>query len=70
MKNSNVGGTICREVLFNGDTYQNEEVVVTIDGSNFMDYLYGATTDWNGVANYDGCSFLTVKPEVPTTPAE
>ena len=70
VKSSNVGGMICREVLFNGDTYQNEEVEVTIDGSNFMDYLYGATTDWTGVTAYDGCSFLTVKPEVPTTPAQ
>ena len=68
--NSNIGGTICKEVKFNGDTFQDEEFVVTIDESNFMDYIYGTTTDWTGVTNYDGCSFLTVKPEVPTTPAQ
>ena len=70
VSNSNIGGTLCKEVKFNGDTFQDEEFVVTIDGSNFMDYIYGSTTDWTGVTNYDGCSFLTVKPEVPTTPAE
>ena len=62
--NCKIGGTLCKEIKFNGDTFQDEELVVTIDESNFMDYIYGTTTDWAGSTTYDGCSFLSVKPTI------
>ena len=34
----------------------------TIKSSNFYKYLYGGTTDWTGVDNYDNCTLLTEKP--------
>ena len=37
---------------------------VELSDTNFFDYMYGGTTDWTGVENYDGCSFLSVVPEV------
>ena len=64
VKNGKVGGSICKEKKFNGDTFQDEEVVVTIDESNFMNCIYGTTTDWAGSTTYDGCSFLSVKPTI------
>ena len=38
------------------------DVVLTAD--NFYNYIYGTPTDWTDVANYDGCSFLSVVPEI------
>ena len=37
---------------------------VELSDTNFFDYMYGGTTDWTSVENYDGCSFLSVVPEV------
>ena len=34
-----------------------------LDESNYMNYIYGAPTDWIGVENYDGCTHLSAKPE-------
>ena len=62
VSNSKAGGTICTEKKYDADAYADVEVVVTLDESNFMGYIYGTTTDWTGVENYDGCSFLSVKP--------
>ena len=63
-KNCAVGGTICKERKFDADAYDEVDVVVTLDESNFMDYIYGTTTDWTGVADYDGCSVLTSAPKL------
>ena len=40
------------------------ETEVVLDATNWMNYIYGSTTDWSGTDNYDGCSFLSVVPEV------
>ena len=62
VSNGKAGGTICTEKKYDADAYADVDVVVTLDESNFMGYIYGITTDWTGVENYDGCSFLSVKP--------
>ena len=60
-----LGGTITTEMttLENsaGETV-TEPKVVTIDESNFFDYIYGGETAWQDEWNYDGCSALEVKP--------
>ena len=33
--------------------------------SNFFNYIYGGTTDWTGVENYDGCQLLNSAEEIP-----
>jgi hypothetical protein len=33
-----------------------------VTAENYYDYIYGTVVDWTGVDNYDGCSFLSVKP--------
>ena len=35
------------------------------NGDNFMDYIYGGSTDWTGTTNYDNCTYFDVKPELP-----
>ena len=35
---------------------------IPITNENFYNYIYGGTTDWSGVENYDGCSLLTAEP--------
>ena len=35
---------------------------VTLTSSNFHRFIYGGTTDWTGVVEYDGCTFLAEKP--------
>jgi hypothetical protein len=37
---------------------------IEITADNFYNYIYGGTTDWTGVENYDGCSFLSVAPTI------
>jgi hypothetical protein len=46
-----------------GDQVVVDEII-TLDGSNYYDYIYGGTTDWTGNANYDGCTFLSVVPTI------
>ena len=40
------------------------ETEVVLNADNWMNYIYGSATDWTGTDNYDGCSFLSVVPEV------
>ena len=60
-----LGGTITTEMVTHenssGETV-TEPKVVTIDESNFFDYIYGGETAWQDEWNYDGCSVLTAKP--------
>ncbi len=35
---------------------------IELNDTNYLTYIYGGTTDWTGVENYDGCSWLSVKP--------
>jgi hypothetical protein len=67
--NCKIGGTICTKSSMgeaedgSGDQVVVDEII-TLDGSNYYDYIYGGTTDWTGNANYDGCTFLSVVPTI------
>ena len=37
---------------------------ITLDEGNYFNYIYGATVTWAEGSNYDGCSFLSVKPTI------
>ena len=58
--NCKVGGI----VLGDYDTEDEAYKEINIDNSNFFNYIYGGTTDWSGVDNYDGCSALAAKPTI------
>ena len=52
-----------------GVTYDEEEdvtIITKITSSNFYKYIYGKTTDWTGVENYDGNTLLSASPIAPT----
>ena len=64
--NVKVGGKITYSLIgedADGNPTSTETEVV-LNADNWMNYIYGSTTDWTGVENYDGCSFLSVVPEV------
>ena len=56
--NCKVGGTAYGDYDEADEFYKK----IPIDGDNFYRYIYGGTTDWSDVSNYDGCSVLTAKP--------
>jgi hypothetical protein len=58
VKNSKIGGRIFGAFSQMDQTYEKKPITA----SNFYDYIFGGTTDWSGVENYDGCSFLETKP--------
>ena len=65
-KNCKLGGTIAftsKETEDSMGETQVVPIVETITEENYFNYIYGGTTDWSGVENYDGCEFLSVKPE-------
>jgi hypothetical protein len=37
--------------------------VEELTAENFHNYIYGGETVWPAGSDYDGCSFLSVKPE-------
>jgi hypothetical protein len=60
-KNCKVGGEM--------KVYDEEEedyITTPITESNFYNYIYGSgkDTNWTGTDNYDGCTFLSVKPTI------
>jgi hypothetical protein len=65
-KNCKVGGTI--KAITTGENSQGEITTeqreIAITESNFHEHIYAGTTDWSGVTDYDGCSFLSVKPTI------
>ncbi len=58
--NAKVGGSYAVELDPADETFK----VVTLTGENYFNYLYstGTTTDWGTSTNYDGCTFLSEKP--------
>ena len=61
-----VGGKITYSIIgedADGNPTSTETEVV-LNADNWMNYIYGSETDWSGTNNYDGCSFLSVVPEV------
>ena len=65
--NCKLGGRIAVATSSTEDADGNSVSVIdwnVISADNFYNYIYGGTTDWTGVDAYDGCSFLSVAPEV------
>ena len=65
--NANVGGTICVKKEYNNDTYQDEDVIITLVSSNYMDYIYKLSSkpDWASLNNnYDGCKVISSAAEI------
>ena len=56
--NCKIGGTAYGDYDEADEFYKK----IPIEGGNFHNYIYGGTTDWSDVSNYDGCSVLTAKP--------
>jgi hypothetical protein len=64
--NAKVGGSIAlvmadKENADGSVTYAPK--VEELTAENFHNYIYGGETVWADGSNYDGCSFLSVKPE-------
>ena len=70
-KDCKVGGKITHTVLMDGDASDPDPVETTvtdtIDGTNYYKFIYSTAID-EATATADGCSFLSVKPTLPTTP--
>lgn len=65
-KNCKIGGTITTIEIGedgNGDPI-NKVVTSPIDETNWMNYIYGTLPAWEDGTDYDGCSFLSVKPTI------
>jgi hypothetical protein len=60
VKDCQVGGTLQGEYDTEYEVYEE----IKINASNIYNYIYGGKTDWTGVANYDGNTFLETKPTV------
>ena len=58
--NCKLGGTAYGDYDDEDEFYKK----IPIDKDNFYNYIYGGTTDWTGVDNYDGCSTLASKPTI------
>ena len=64
--NCKVGGTICttsEEKETTDGNVSKVPVVVEISAENFHEHIYAGTTAWEST-DYDGCSFLSVKPTI------
>ena len=57
VSNCKVGGT-----AFEFDEEDQSIEPLKLTANNFHRFIYGGNTDWNGVVEYDGCSFLATKP--------
>jgi hypothetical protein len=61
-----IGGKICttsEEKETTDGSVSKVPVVVEITAENFHEHIYAGTTAWEGT-DYDGCSFLSVKPTI------
>ena len=59
--NCAVGGSIVGAY----DTEDEAYKTITLDGSNYYNYVFGGdTTDWGDSTDYDGCTLLTASPLV------
>ena len=65
-KSCKVGGAFIENVI-GEDADGNSTTIETemkLDATNWMDYIYGSIPTWEEGTDYDGCSFLTVKPTI------
>ena len=59
--NCKIGGNLLGEY----NAADEEYFKTPLTASNYFEHIYGGVTDWTGVENYDGCTFLTSKPTIP-----
>ena len=65
-KSCKIGGAFIENVT-GEDADGNSTTIETemkLDATNWMDYIYGTIPTWEEGTDYDGCSFLTVKPTI------
>ena len=63
VENCQLGGArVVIEIDEEDETKKEKMTPLTAD--NYFNYIYGGTTDWTGVENYDGCTFLTAMPSI------
>ena len=59
--NCKFGGNLV-EVTVDDEDESQKEKLTPLTSENFFDHIFGGTTDWTGVENYDGCTLLTASP--------
>ena len=67
VSNTKLGGRIATttETHENGDGDKEDIPVWTsLSDSNFHEYIYSVVPNWTGITNYDGCSYISVKPTI------
>ena len=62
-KNCKIGGNVS-VIEFDPEDETKKEKLTPITADNYFDYIFGGTTDWTGVENYDGCTYLETKPTI------
>ena len=62
-KNCKIGGNVAVIEIDPADETK-KEILTPITADNFYNYIFGGTTDWTGVENYDGCTYLETKPTI------
>ena len=58
-KNCELGGKLLGAWDDEDQVYEETK----LNSSNYYNYIYGGTTDWTGVTDYDGCTLLSAKPQ-------
>ena len=61
--NCQVGGAFVR-IEYDAADEIDKEVTTPLTSNDYFNYIYGGTTDWTNVENYDGCTFLESKPSI------
>ena len=59
--NCKFGGNLV-EIEVDEEDESQKEKLTPLTSENFFDHIFGGTTDWTGVENYDGCTLLTASP--------
>ena len=62
-KNCKIGGNVS-VIEIDTEDETKKEILTPITADNFYNYIFGGTTDWTGVENYDGCTYLETKPTI------
>ena len=65
--NCKIGGMV---YMYDNET--EDYTLSTMNSNTFYHHIYGsgADTDWTGTDNHDGCTYLSTKDQIETTPAE
>ena len=62
-KNCKIGGNVS-VIEIDPEDETKKEKLTPITADNYFNYIFGGTTDWTGVENYDGCTYLETKPTI------